>query len=142
MSASSCLPFATAPARPENSSLVFVEYCSHCCAARRARRDAVASRAPWQELEYHLSVQSIRASQTVVGLKAEVVEVYSPGLQALCAAQCSFWHDLLHYSTVLNALHLLRPPLGQLGHAQRRRSPAPDAPALDTEEAALVVAPL
>jgi hypothetical protein len=61
---------------------------------------------------------------------------------ALCAAQCSFWHALLQYSTLLHALHLLRPPLGQPGHAQRRRSPAPDAPALEPEEAALVVAPL
>jgi hypothetical protein len=64
-------------------------------------------------------------------------------LQAnLCAAQCSFWHALLHYSTLLHALHLLRPPLGQPGHSQRRRSQAPDAPALEPEEAALVVAPL
>ena len=61
---------------------------------------------------------------------------------ALCAAQCSFWHALLQYSTLLHALHLLWPPLGQPGHAQRRRSPAPDAPALEPEEAALVVAPL
>ena len=61
---------------------------------------------------------------------------------ALCTARCSFWHVLLQYSTVLHALHLLRPPLGQPGHAQRRRSPAPDAPALEPEEAALVVAPL
>ena len=69
-----------------------------------------------------------------------------PGLvtlqAALCAAQCSFWHALLQYSTLLHALHLLRPPLGQPGHAQRRRSLAPDAPALEPEEAALVVAPL
>jgi hypothetical protein len=36
---------------------------------------------------------------------------------------------------------MVRPPLGQPGHAQRQRSPAPDAPALETEEAALVVAP-
>ncbi len=28
---------------------------------------------------------------------------------ALCAAQCSFWHSLLQYSTLLHALHLLRP---------------------------------
>jgi hypothetical protein len=34
---------------------------------------------------------------------------------ALCAAQCSFWHALLQYSTLLHALHLLRPPLGQQG---------------------------
>jgi hypothetical protein len=61
---------------------------------------------------------------------------------ALCADQCTFWHALLQYSTVLHALHLLRPPLVQPGHAQRRRSPAPDAPALEPEEAALVVAPL
>ena len=70
----------------------------------------------------------------------------SPGsvtLQAaLCAAQCSFGHALLHYSTLLHALHLVRAPLGQPGHAQRRRSLAPDAPALEPEEAALVVAPL
>ena len=59
---------------------------------------------------------------------------------ALCAAQCTFWHALLQYSTVLHALHLLRPPLEQPGHAQRRRSPAPLA--LEPEEAALVVAPL
>jgi hypothetical protein len=69
-----------------------------------------------------------------------------PGLvtfqAALCAAQCSFWHALLHYSTLLHALHLLRPPSGQPGHAQRRRSLAPDAPALEPEEAALVVAEL
>ncbi len=56
--------------------------------------------------------------------------------------QCSFWHALLQYSTLLHALHVLRPPLGQPGHAQRRRSLAPDAPALETEEAALFVAPL
>ncbi len=61
---------------------------------------------------------------------------------ALCAVQCSFWHALLQYSTLLHALHLLRPPLGQPGHAQWRRSLAPDAPALEPEEAALVVAPL
>jgi hypothetical protein len=60
---------------------------------------------------------------------------------ALCAAQCSFWHALLQYSTHVHALHLLRPPLGQPGHAQRRRSPAPDAPAFEPEEAALVVSP-
>ena len=72
--------------------------------------------------------------------------VLLPGLvilqAALCAAQCSFWHALLHDSTLLHALHLERPPLGQPGHAQRRRSLAPDAPALEPEEAALVVAPL
>ena len=61
---------------------------------------------------------------------------------ALCAAQCSSWEALLQYSTLLHALHLLRPPLGQPGHAQRRRSLAPDAPALEPEEAALVVAQL
>jgi hypothetical protein len=61
---------------------------------------------------------------------------------ALCAAQCSFWHALLQYSTLLHALHLVRAPLGQPGHAQRRRLPTPDAPALELEEAALVVAPL
>ena len=49
---------------------------------------------------------------------------------------------LMWYSTHLHALHLVRPPLGQPGPAQRRRSPAPDAPALEPEEAALVVAPL
>ena len=69
-----------------------------------------------------------------------------PGLMTLqatlCAAQCSFWHALRQYSTLLHALHLLRPPLGQPGHAQRRRSLAPDAPALEPEEAALVVAQL
>ena len=69
-----------------------------------------------------------------------------PGLvtfqAALYAAQCSFWHALLQYSTLLHALHLLRPPSGQPGRAQRRRSLAPDAPALEPEEAALVVAPL
>jgi hypothetical protein len=64
-------------------------------------------------------------------------------LQAvLCAAQCSFWHALLQYSTLLHALHLLRPSLRQPGHAQRRRSPAPDAPVLEPEDVALVVAPL
>jgi hypothetical protein len=72
--------------------------------------------------------------------------VLLPGLvtlqAALCAAQCSFWHALLQYSTLLHALHLVRPPSGQPGHAQRRRSPAPDAPALEPQEAALVVAPL
>ncbi len=77
---------------------------------------------------------------------ATLFHVLLPGLvtlqAALCAAQCSFWHPLLQYSTVLHALHLVRPPLGQPGHAQRRRSPAPDAPALEPEEAALVVAPL
>ncbi len=61
---------------------------------------------------------------------------------ALCAAQCSFWHGLRQYSTLLHELHLLRPPLGQPGHAQQRRSLAPDAPALEPEEAALVVPPL
>ena len=60
---------------------------------------------------------------------------------ALCAAQCSFWHALLQYSTLLHALHWLRPSLEQPGHAQWR-SLAPDAPALEPEEAALVVAPL
>ena len=69
-----------------------------------------------------------------------------PGLvtlqAALCAAQCSFWHALLQYSTLMHALHLLWPPLGQPGRAQWRRSLAPDAPALEPEEAALVVAPL
>ena len=61
---------------------------------------------------------------------------------ALCAAQCSFWHALLQYSMLLHALHWLRPSLEQPGHAQWRRSPAPDALALEQEEAALVVAPL
>ena len=61
---------------------------------------------------------------------------------ALCAAQFSFWHALLQYSTLLHAPHVSKAPLGQPGHAQRRRSPAPDAPALEPEEAALVVAPL
>jgi hypothetical protein len=42
----------------------------------------------------------------------------------------------------LYALHSVRPLWGKQGHAQRRRSPAPDAPALEPEEAALVVAPL
>jgi hypothetical protein len=55
---------------------------------------------------------------------------------ALCAAQCSFWHALLQYSTLLHALHSVRPLLGKQGHAQRRHSPAPDAPALEPEEAA------
>ena len=72
--------------------------------------------------------------------------VLLPGLvtlqAALCAAQCSFWHALLQYSTLLHALHWLRPSLEQPGHAQWRRSLAPDAPALEPEEAALVVAPL
>ncbi len=64
-------------------------------------------------------------------------------LQAvLCAAQCSFWHALLQYSTLMHALHLLWPSLRQPGHAQRRRSPAPDAPVLEPEEAAFVLAPL
>jgi hypothetical protein len=74
---------------------------------------------------------------------ATLFHVLLPGLvtlpAALCAAQCSCWHALLQYSTLL---HLVRTPLGQPGLAQRRRSPAPDAPVLDTEEAALVVAPL
>jgi hypothetical protein len=62
---------------------------------------------------------------------------------ALCAAQCSFWHALLQYSTLLHALHVSKAPLGQPGHAQRRRSPAPDAPALQLQEAPpLVIAPL
>ncbi len=61
---------------------------------------------------------------------------------ALCATQCSFWHALLQYSTLLHALHVSKAPLGQPGHAQRRRLPAPDAPALKLEEAAIVVAPL
>ena len=77
---------------------------------------------------------------------ATLFHVLLPGLvtlqAALCAAQCSIWHALLQYSTLLHALQLLRPPLGQPGHAQRRRSLAPDAPALEPEEAALVVAPL
>jgi hypothetical protein len=62
----------------------------------------------------------------------------------LCAAQCSFLHALpvLQYSTLMHALHWLRPSLEQPGHAQRRRSPAPDARALELEEAALGVAPL
>ena len=65
------------------------------------------------------------------------------GAQPLCArAQCSFWHALLQYSTLLHAPHWLRPSLEQPGHAQWRRSLAPDAPALEPEEAALVVAPL
>jgi hypothetical protein len=76
---------------------------------------------------------------------ATLFQVLLPGLlalqAALCAAQCSFWHALLQYSTLLHALHLLRPPLGQPGHAQRRRSPASGAPALEPEEAAPVVAP-
>ena len=56
---------------------------------------------------------------------ATLFHVLLPGLvilqAALCAAQCSFWHALLQYSTLLHALHLERPPLGQPGHAQRRR---------------------
>jgi hypothetical protein len=83
----------------------------------------------------------------LTGRLASVIHVLLPGLvtlqAALCArAQCSFWHALLQYSTLLHALHLVRPPLGQPRHAQWRRSPAPDAPALQLEEAALVVAPL
>jgi hypothetical protein len=35
---------------------------------------------------------------------------------ALCAAQCSFWHALLQYSTLLHTLHWLRPSLEQPGH--------------------------
>ena len=76
---------------------------------------------------------------------ASLFHVLLPGfatLQAtLCAAQCSFWHTLLQYSTLMHALHLELPPLGQPGQAQRRRSQAPDAPALEPEKAALVVAP-
>ncbi len=72
--------------------------------------------------------------------------VLLPGLvilqAALCAAQCSFWHALLQYSTLLHALHWLRPSFEQPGHAQWRRSLAPDAPSLEPDEAALVVAPL
>jgi hypothetical protein len=49
---------------------------------------------------------------------------------ASCAAQCSFWHALMQYSTLSHALHLLRPSLGQPGQAQRRRSRSSDAPAL------------
>jgi hypothetical protein len=56
----------------------------------------------------------------------------------LCAAQCS--QNLLHYSTLSHALHLVRPPLGRPGHV--RRSPDPDAPALELEKAALFIAPL
>jgi hypothetical protein len=37
-------------------------------------------------------------------------------LAALCAAQCSFWHALLQYSTLLHALHSVRPPLGKQEH--------------------------
>jgi hypothetical protein len=77
---------------------------------------------------------------------ATLFQVMLPGLvtlqAALCAAQCSFWHALLQYSTLLLALHSVWPLLRKQGHAQRRRSPAPDAPALEPEEAALVVAPL
>jgi hypothetical protein len=55
---------------------------------------------------------------------ASIFHVLLPGLvtlqAALCAAQISFWHALLQYSTLLHALHLVRPPLGQPGHAQRR----------------------
>ena len=77
---------------------------------------------------------------------ASLFHVLLPGLAtlqaALCAAQCSFWHVLLQYSTLMHALHWLRPSLEQPGRAQWRRSLAPDAPALEPEEAALVVAPL
>ncbi len=56
---------------------------------------------------------------------ATLFHVLIPGLvtlqAALCAAQCSFWHALLQYSTLLHALNSVRPPLGQQGHAQRRR---------------------
>ncbi len=42
--------------------------------------------------------------------------VLLPGLEtlqaALCAAQCSFWHATLQYSTLLHTLHFNRPPLG------------------------------
>ena len=77
---------------------------------------------------------------------ASLFHVLLPGLvilqAALCAAQCSFWHALLQYSTLMHALHWLRPSLEQPGHAQWRRSLAPDAPTLEPEEAALVIAPL
>jgi hypothetical protein len=77
---------------------------------------------------------------------ATLFHVLLPGLvtlqAALCAAQCSFWHALLQYSTLMHAPHWLRPSLEQPGHAQWRRSPAPGAPALEPEEAALVVAAL
>jgi hypothetical protein len=41
------------------------------------------------------------------------------GLPLLCKSGC-FWYALLQYSTLLHALHLVRPPLGEPGHAQRR----------------------
>ena len=45
---------------------------------------------------------------------ASLCHVLLPGLvtlqAALCAAQCSFWHALLQYSTLLHALHLVRAP--------------------------------
>ena len=89
----------------------------------------------------HMRTKSRRNLDT-----ATLFHVLLPGLvtlqAALCAAQCSFWHSLLQYSTLLHALHLLRPPSGQPGRSQRRRSLAPDAPALEPEEAALVVAQL
>ncbi len=94
-----------------------------------------------QELSCMMSTESRRRHDT-----ATLFHVMLPGLVtlqvALCAAQCSFWHGLLQYSTLLHALHWLRPSLEQPGHAQWRRSLAPDAPALEPEEAALVVAPL
>ncbi len=54
---------------------------------------------------------------------ATLFHVLLPGLvtlqAALCAAQCSFWHALLQYSTLLHALHLLRPPRS---NQRKRRS--------------------
>jgi hypothetical protein len=44
---------------------------------------------------------------------ATMFHVLLPGLvtlqAVLCAAQCSFWHALLQYSTLMHALHLLWP---------------------------------
>ncbi len=98
--------------------------------------------------EYHVTTTP-RHRDIMMTDRAALIRLFHvllPGLVTLQAGlvrgQCSFWHALLRYSTLLHALHLVRPPLGQPGHAQRRRSPAPDAPALEPQEAALVVAPL
>ncbi len=57
----------------------------------------------------HMSTKSRRNLDTATLFHVLIPRLVT--LQAvLCAAQCSFWHALLQYSTLLHALHLVRAP--------------------------------
>ncbi len=65
--------------------------------------------------EYQVTTTQRHRDIMVTDRAALISHVLLPGLvtlqAALCAAQCSFRRALLYYSTLLHALHLVRPPL-------------------------------